>query len=263
MIDEAMREKIEPKMTALFEEVRESYGAERCGFPYLPIVRDSFLDGPKVLICGKGGGSWGLQYAGIEGIGPCTTLVNVPRRDWYPEVLRVHHAFVENGAKRYLSGQKGGYSRGAWLRSLYMVMVNVLLGREIGDRWDPALRNPEDAEHLYSNAAFTNLDKVARKKNNLDAALRKIHDKHYTLAEEMEVLRPRVVWFPTGPGYDPHLKKALPGFETEDLKPPGMARVLGLEDLLATGGCALRTYHPQWSRGFRATAVASYLKDCL
>lgn len=54
MIDEAMREKIEPKMTALFEEVRESYGAERCGFPYLPIVRDSFLDGPKVLICGKG-----------------------------------------------------------------------------------------------------------------------------------------------------------------------------------------------------------------
>jgi hypothetical protein len=70
MINETMRAKIEPKMTALFDEVRESYGAERCGFPYLPIVRDGFLEGARVMICGKGGGSWGLQYARIEGIGP-------------------------------------------------------------------------------------------------------------------------------------------------------------------------------------------------
>ncbi len=143
-------------------------------------------------------------------------------------------------------------------------MVHVLLGREIGERWNRrALANPEDPEYFYNNVAFTNLDKVARKRNNLDPALRRIHDKHYTLAEEMEVLEPRLVWFPTGPGYDRHLKKALPGFETEDLGYPGMARVHGLERLLAPGGVALRTYHPQWSKGFRARAVADYLKSQL
>ncbi len=30
MIKEALREKIEPKMTDLIEEVRKSYGAKRC-----------------------------------------------------------------------------------------------------------------------------------------------------------------------------------------------------------------------------------------
>ena len=144
-----------------------------------------------------------------------------------------------------------------------MVMVHVLLGREIGDRWDRSLANPEDAEYFYSNVAFTNLDKVARIKNNLDLKLRRIHDRYYTIAEEIEVLQPRLVWFPTGPGYDRHMAKALPGFKTEDLDYPGMSRIHGLEELLAPGGVALRTYHPQWSKGFRIKAVASFLNSQL
>lgn len=256
MINEAIRKKIEPKMTALFDEVKSSYGAEHCGFPFLPIVRDSFVDGPRVMICGKGGGSWGLHHAGIEGIGPNTTLDDVPERGWYPEVLKVHHAFVENGAKRFLSGQEGGYSRGAWLRSLYMVMVHALLGREIGERWDRSLRNPEDAEYFYANVALTNVDKVARKKNNFDSALRKIHDKHYTLSEEIEVLEPRLIWFPTGPSYDRHLEKALPEISVEGVA-PGVEEVKGLRCL------ALRTYHPQYTRVFKAAAFARYLRGRL
>ena len=256
MINETMREKIEPRMTALFDEVRKSYGAERCGFPFLPIVRDSFVDGPRVMVCGKGGGSWGLHHAGIEGIGPHTTLADVPERDWYPEVLKVHHAFVENGAKRFLSGQEGGYSRGAWLRSLYMVMVHALLGREIGERWDRSLRNPEDAEYFYANVAFTNLDKVAREKNNLDPELRRIHDKYYTIAEEIEVLDPCFVWFPTGPGYDRHLEKALPQISFEDLG-------RGIEEVKGLGCLAIRTYHPQYTKVFKAADFARHLRDRL
>ena len=256
MINEVMREKIEPKMTALFDEVRSSYGAECCGFPFIPIVRDSFLNGPRVLVCGKGGGSWGLKHAGIEGIGRHTTLADVPERGWYPEVLRVHHAFVENGAKRHLSGQKGGYSRGAWLRSLYMVMVHALLGREIGERWDHSLRNPEDAEYFYANVAFTNIDKVAREKNNLDSALRKIHDEYYTLSEEIEVLEPRLIWFPTGPSYDRHLEKALPQICFEDLGD-------GIQEVKGLGCLALRTYHPQYTKVFKTAAFARYLRGRL
>jgi hypothetical protein len=41
---------------------------------------------------------------------------------------------------------------------------------------------------------------------------------------ETEVLRPCLVWFPTGPSYDRHLTKALPGFKTEDLDYPGILR---------------------------------------
>jgi len=36
MIDEAVRKKIEPGMTALFDGVRSCYGAERYGFPFIP-----------------------------------------------------------------------------------------------------------------------------------------------------------------------------------------------------------------------------------
>lgn len=107
MLREAMRAAVEPKMTALIEEVREHYGAMCCGYPYVPMVRESYAEGPRIMICGKGAGSWGLRYAGIEGIGPGSTLANVPERDWYPEVLKVHEAFIEQGAKKYLSGEKG------------------------------------------------------------------------------------------------------------------------------------------------------------
>ena len=41
---------------------------------------------------------------------------------------------------------------------------------------------------------------------------------------ETEVLRPCLVWFPTGPDYDRPLTKALPGFKTEDLDYPGISR---------------------------------------
>jgi hypothetical protein len=222
-------------MTKLFEEVRKCYGAECCAYPYVPVIPESYSEGPRILICGKGAGSWGLQYAGIEGIGPCSTLADVPEKDWYPEVLKVQKAFIENGPKKYLSGERGGFAKGAWWRSLYMVMVHVLLCREIHERWDRGLANPDDAEFVFSKVAFTNLDKVARQRNNLDAPLRRIHDRYYTLAEEIDVLKPCLVWFPTGPSYDKHLKKALPGFETEDLDHPGTARVHGLEGLLAPG----------------------------
>lgn len=122
----------------------------------------------------------------------------MPERGWYPEVLKVQEAFIENGAKRHLSGQKGGYARGAWWRSLYMVIVHALQDREMDERWDRSLANSEDAELFFSTVAFTNLDKVARRRNNLDSDLRRIHNRYYTLAEEIKVLRPCVVWSTRG-----------------------------------------------------------------
>jgi hypothetical protein len=226
------------------------------------VIPEGYFDGPKILICCKGAGSWGLQYAGIDGIGPESTLTDVPEEDWYPEVLEVQRAFIENGPKKYLSGERGGFRKGAWWRPLYGVMVHVLLGREIGERWDKRLANPEDAEYVFSHVAFTNLDKVARRKNNLDAPLRRIHDRYYTLDKEIEVLKPCLVWFATGRNYDEHLRKALPGFETEDLEDlPGVARVHGLEGLLAPGGVAVRTYHPQGVKGSRIKDFAGYLRS--
>jgi hypothetical protein len=56
---------------------------------------------------------------------------------------------------------------------------------------------------------------------------------------ETEVLRPCLVWFPTGPGYDRHLTKALPGFKTEDLAPDPSSSNGVAEDAKA-GGDSLR-----------------------
>jgi len=46
-------------------------------------------------------------------LAPHPTLADVPERDWYPEVLSIHNAFIENGANRYLSGREGDYRGGA------------------------------------------------------------------------------------------------------------------------------------------------------
>jgi hypothetical protein len=137
-----------------------------------------------------------------------------------------------------------------------MVVIHALLGRDIGDRWDRSLRNTEDAEYVFSNVAFTNLDKVARTKNNLDHALRRIQDRHYTIAEEIEVLQPRAVWFPTGPGYDDHLRKALPQIAFKVLGG-------GVQEIEGLGCLAIRTYHPQYTKVFRAGDFARYLRSRL
>lgn len=55
------------------------------------------------------------------------------------------------------------------------------------------MRNPGDAGFFFSNVALTNLDKVAGPKNNLDPTLLEIHDGYYTLDEEIEVLKPRLI----------------------------------------------------------------------
>jgi len=120
----------------------------------------------------------------------------------------------------------------------------------------PNLRNPRDAEYFYDNVALTNVDKVARKRNNLDSAPRKIHDKHYTLSEQIEILQPRLVWFPTGPSYCRYLKKALPEVRLESVA-PGVEEVKGLRCL------ALKIYHPQYAKVFKAAACARYLRDHL
>ncbi len=111
----------------------------------------------------------------------------------------------------------------------------------------------EDAEFFFSNVALTNVDKVARPKNNIDPALRKIPDGYYTPAEEIEVLKPCLVWFPAGLSYDRHLEKALPDASVRALDGE-VAEVEGLECL------ALRIYHPQYTKGFNTRRFACYLR---
>jgi len=111
-MNESIRKAVEPKMTKLFEVVRKCYGANCCAYPYVPVIPENYSDGPRILICGKGAGSWGLQYARIDGIGPESTLAAVSDKDWYPEVLKVQKAFIENGPKKYLSGERGATPKG-------------------------------------------------------------------------------------------------------------------------------------------------------
>jgi hypothetical protein len=101
----------------------------------------------------------------------------------------------------------------------------------------PALANPVDANFFFSNVVVTNLDKVGTRKDILDGPLRKIHDRYYTLTEEIEVLKPRLIWFPTESDYDGYLLRALPGISFRDVG-GGVRQVEGLP------GLAYRTYHP-------------------
>ena len=76
------------------------------------------------------------------------------------------------------------------------------------------------------------------------------------MAEEIDILEPRLVWFPTGPGYDRHLAKALPNISFKDLGG-------GVEEVEGLGCLAIRTYHPQYTKVFKAKTFAEYLRGRL
>jgi hypothetical protein len=185
--------------------------------------------------------------------------------DWYEEMLRVIREFVDGGVKPFWSGREGGFNRGAWWRDIYKVAGALLCGRKIPETWSFRKDgNQRVAETILNSIAWSNLHKISEFQGNPRRTLLKLHKDRYTIKSEIEILRPNVVWFPTAPGYDHLLQRALSLPEVsivEDTRYRGIARVCGLEKLMdPDASIALRTYHPQ-SGKVKARSLVNCIRE--
>lgn len=265
-LQEELRKKVEPNVREIIKGIENP---KECALPSLPYVGSDYeaaTHRKKIYICGKGGGSWGLKGLGHPKYDENSTLDDLLsdpglEGDWYGEVLGVQDFFMRSVGNFLGNRPDPKYTRGSWWREIYKVTGELLCDMPVVEKgWSYKTHGDSVvADTILSSIACSNLDKVAPMKGgNPKRALRKLLDGFYTIGNEIRILRPRVVWFPTGNEYDRPLKKALPRVQFTDIG-DGMARVEGLEDLLASGGVAVKTPHPQ-AKTFSAKLLVEYLK---
>jgi hypothetical protein len=266
-----MKEVVKDEIEELVKRIEIEYELGKCGIPWLPYCgKDYGQAGIKVYICGKAGGSWGLRYVSVKGWDENSNLACVKLDhgyyevgDWYDEMLRVQKEFIAQGVEPFWSGS-GGFTRGAWWREIYKVAGALLCGRDIPEKWSYQEQgNPRVAESILNSIAWSNLHKVSEFRGNPRRALLKLHKDLYTIKRELKMLRPHVVWFPTAPGYDHLLRRALslPKDSIVDTRYRGIARVCELDYLMAPHrSIALRTYHPQGGK-FDAQSLVKCIRE--
>jgi hypothetical protein len=256
--DQQLKEVVKDEIEKLVKRLSEKeYELGIYDIPWLPYCGKDYGQAKcKIYVCGKAGGSWGLKYVSVNGWDENSNLASVKldngyyeAGDWYDEMLWVKREFVAQGVRPFWSGFEGGFTRGAWWREIYKVAGALLCKREIPKKWSYRKHgNRHVAEIILNSIAWSNLHKISEFRGNPRRDLLKLHKDLYTIKSEMEILRPNVVWFPTAPGYDHLLRRALslPKGSIVDTRYQGIARVSGLEDLMdPEGSIALRTYHPQ------------------
>ena len=110
-------------------------------------------------------------------------------------------------------------------------------------RNDPSLachRDPELAKECFLGVAWTNVFKVGMKVGNPDDTMRQLLLRNFdTLAGEIDLIRPDVVVFSTGPSYDYFLQQS--SLRAKVVHPK--ERVSDVSDLPPFIKCAIRTPH--------------------
>jgi hypothetical protein len=264
---------LEPKLRKIIERVS---ARSELAVPFTPYVgRDYPRAQTKILFVGRATDGWGWREDGKWDKSATLEGVNLADPHWYETLSEIPSQFIDcliiptYGGLPPCRGNKK-YHAPFW-RSIYRIGSDLLLEQPISQ--DP-VRSPRLSEGTFTSIAWTNVFKVsyrrgspemggdpAGKPNHRDPLI-VLQEDFSTLQEEIEILRPKVVLFFTGPAYDPHLEKALPGISFSGSR--GLRKVEGLKGICKEG-VALRTNHPSAERfgNFKAEPVVQYIRECL
>jgi hypothetical protein len=267
---------LEPKLRKIIERVS---ARSELAVPFTPYVgRDFPRAQPKVLFVGRATDGWGWREDGKWDRSATLEGVNLADPYWYKGhrgISEIPSQFIDcliiptYGRLPPCRGNKKLTS--FFWRSIYRIGSALLFELPISE---VPVRSPRLSEGTFSSIAWTNVFKVSYRrgspemggdpdgKPNLRDPLIVLQEDFSTLQEEIEILRPKVVLFFTGPAYNPHLEKALPSISFSGRQ--GLRKVDGLQGL-CKGGVALRTNHPNAERfgNFKAEPVVQYIRECL
>jgi hypothetical protein len=268
-----IEEVLEPKLRETIERIS---ARSEIAVPFVPYVGPAYpCAQTKILFVGKATDGWGWR-AGKWDKSATLEGVNLAVPDWYETLSEIPSQFIDwliiptfGGAPK----DYPKYPRAPFWRSIYRISSDLLFDQPI----DQAMRTSARlSEGTFTSIAWTNVFKVSYQRGNPETGgdpagktnhrdpliqLQEEEDLLSALRMEIEILRPKVVLFFTGPTYDPHLEKALPGISMSGSR--GLKKMDGLKGL-RKGGVALRTYHPgAWGDLFKAESVVRYIRECL
>jgi hypothetical protein len=277
-----MGEILEPKLRETIERIStEGWDCTKLAMPFTPYVGRPYPRAQtKILFVGRATDGWGWREDGKWDRSATLEGVNLADPHWYKghKGLKVLSEIPSQFIDCLIIPTYGGLPpcRGnkklaaPFWRSIYRIGSDLVLEQPISQ---VPVRSPRLSEGTFTSIAWTNVFKVSYRRGSPEMGgdpngkpnhrdpLIVLQEDFITLQEEIEILRPKVVLFFSGPDYDPHLEKALPGISLSGSR--GLRKVHGL-DGLCKEGVALRTYHPgAWGDYFKAECVVRYIRECL
>jgi hypothetical protein len=249
-----LREGVESRVRGFIERVMEEHGSteHRTSFTTVPFVGDGYLSArKKILVCGR------ADDAGRSGSGRSLADLDLDG-DWYGDHFRSQERLIEELGNPLAGEERTHEEEQRWWESVREV-VSPLLATEQNST-DSRSDEGTDKDHLrniLNSVAYTSLDRVSSlsglRSSDLDHLLRK----YSTLKEEIEVLKPDILWFPTGFDHDKILRMSMGYFDLDELPPLGIALVHSrvLRESLPEGAFVVRTLSPE--SGWFDTGIVS------
>jgi hypothetical protein len=263
---------LKPKLQKIIEGIS---ARSEIAVPFTPYVGPAYPRAQtKILFVGRATDGWGWREEAKWDRSATLEGVKLAGPHWYKGLSEIPSQFIDcliiptyGGLPPCRNNKK--LASPFW-RNIYRIGSDLLFEQPISQ--DP-MRSPSLSEGTFTSIAWTNVFKVSYRRGSPEMGgdpagranhrdpLIKLQEDFSTLLEEIAILRPKVVLFFTGPAYDRHLEKALPGISFYGSR--GLRKVDGLKGL-RKGGVVLRTYHPgAWGHYFNAELVVRYIREGL
>lgn len=250
-----MNSQINDKLKKLIKDVADGeLHRSEIAVPFVPYVGPRYQKAAtKVLVVGKATYGWKMKDA-ANNKNDTLEAVDFCRPDWFEKIEHLAGEFIEEQIIPFYSGCEKKYNSLFWNR-IYHIVGSLLMEHCLEENG----RCPIVAETAFRSFAWTNVFKIASKRGNPKKSLIEKQIELNTLGDEIQYLKPHVILFFTGRGYDRNIKQILPESHVSE---GSIARVSGLQKPDGFQGIALRTYHPQY-RKFRWHEVLRCIKTGL
>jgi hypothetical protein len=255
--EEWASENLKDRYLSLIELLEEKKLADKCTIPFVPYRGSTYGDDnkPKILVIGKATYGWGKGEKG-QGSGALNAVLG--RDDLWDHLSKLSEEFIEGQIIPFYGGEKGLYHSQFWNR-IYRLTGQYMCGEEFSASGEYE-RERQRSEKRFRSIAWSNVFKVGALKSaqgNPNKELISIQKDVNTLKEEIDVLKPDVTIFSTGPDYDEHINGFL---DTSMEYPEDLDFKLKVKEIEGLERLAFRTYHFQYYKNQDFKQVVDYIR---
>jgi hypothetical protein len=241
--EEWASENLKHRYLSLIKLIEETKLADKCTIPFVPYWGSAYGDDnkPKMLFIGKATFGWGKGDEG-QGRGTLNDMLGMDDHARWEHLVKLPKEFIEDEIIPFYGGEARHYYSQFWNR-IYRLTGKLLMNR-------PVLkykREEQASEKCFRSIAWSNVFKVGALKSDGGNPNKKLIDiqkeenkkEGNPFEEEINVLKPDVAIFSTGPSYDRLLEDMLPKTKMRKVGPDHLA----IKEIEKLNALAFRTYH--------------------
>ncbi len=255
----------EERLKRLYRNLQKSglWNEHYCA-PFIPYVGKNYdMAEKKILYVGKSTYDWG-KYTD-NGEWKSISLFQAEKMQ-PKELANLSTNFIERNVAHFYAGGKSyrvkdrGYYSHFW-RRVYMLTTSILKNECQLVKYK---RNKDDSYWCFHSIAWTNVFKIGTKDDTPsqgapdDDMIEFLLHNFNTLPKEIKCLKPDLIIFSTGLGYDEYLKKIFPEVTITDIR-GGIAKLRNVDD----DALVIRTKHFQYLSNNKVKNLYSYIISAL